>query len=148
MHLDQRGGLGAGERRPCRAVGIELTAVELRVGDRRLGVVADRYLLDFYGAEAASFLHQTGTDRLWVSWWLTSDHVKRTISGDRTGLPGEISIEIPHDINSLQQQDPRTALKWREETRASFTEAMAKGYKVVGFVRENNVGRYLLSCKS
>ncbi len=112
---------------------------------RKLGVVADRYLPDFYGAEAASFLHQTGTDRLWVSWWLTSEHVKKTISGDRIGLAGDISIEIPGDINSLQQQDPRTALKWREETRAAFTEAIGAGYRVVGFTRENEVGRYLLS---
>jgi len=115
---------------------------------RKLGVVADRYLPDFYGAEAASFLHQTGTDRLWVSWWLTSEHVKKTISGDRIGLAGDISIEIPGDINSLQQQDPRTALKWREETRAAFTEAIGAGYRVVGFTRENDVGKYQLSCKS
>jgi len=118
---------------------------------RKLGVVADRYLVDFYGAEAASFLHQTGTDRLWVSWWLTSDHVKRTISGDlapESFAPDDVSIEIPGDINSLQQQEPRTALKWREETRAAFTEAIGAGYKVVGFTRENNIGRYLLSCKS
>jgi predicted GNAT superfamily acetyltransferase len=107
--------------------------------------VADRYLPDFYGAEAASFLHQTGTDRLWVSWWLTSDHVKKTISGDRTGLPGDISIEIPGDINSVPQ---RTALEWREKTRRAFTEAIRAGYKVVGFTRENDVGRYQLSCKS
>ena len=117
----------------------------------KLGVVADRYLRDFYGAEAASFLHQTGTDRLWVSWWLTSDHVKRTINGDlapESFAPDDVSIEIPGDINSLQQQEPRTALKWREETRAAFTEAIGAGYKVVGFTRENNIGRYLLSCKS
>ena len=110
----------------------------------KLGVVSDRYLRDFYGAEAASFLHQTGTDRLWVSWWLTSDHVKRTISGERTGLRGDISIEIPGDINSVPQQ---TALEWREKTRAEFTEAIRAGYKVVGFIRENNIGRYQLSCK-
>ena len=118
---------------------------------QKLGVVADRYLRDFYGAEAASFLHQTGTDRLWVSWWLTSDHVKRTISGDRVPeslAPDDLSIEIPGDINSLQQQNPREALKWREETRQAFTEAIRSGYKVVGFVRENSIGRYLLSCKS
>ena len=117
----------------------------------KLGVVADRYLPDFYGAEAASFLHQTGTDRLWVSWWLTSDHVKRTISGDQAPLgpiEGDISIAIPGDINSLQQQEPRTALKWREETRRQFTEAIRAGYKVVGFTRQNEVGKYRLSCKS
>src|SRR5215211_8212310 len=73
----------------------------------KLGVVADRYLPDFYGAEAASFLHQTGTDRLWVSWWLTSDHVKRTISNGQASQSfghDDVSIEIPGDINSLQQQ--------------------------------------------
>jgi predicted GNAT superfamily acetyltransferase len=107
----------------------------------KLGVVADRYLRDFYGAEAASFLHQTGTDRLWVSWWLTSDHVKRTISGDQVGIEGDLSIAIPRDINSLPQQ---TALKWREETRAAFTDAIERGYKVVGFTREKDIGRYML----
>src|SRR6185295_7857736 len=76
---------------------------------RKLGVVADKYLRDFYGADAASFLHQTGTDRLWVSWWLTSDHVTKTISGDPGPIEGDISIEIPADINSLPQN---TALKW------------------------------------
>lgn len=112
----------------------------------KLGVVSDRYLRDFYGAEASSFLHQTGTDRLWVSWWLDSDHVKKIIGGEQAGLgsiESDISIEVPGDINSLQQQDPRTALKWREETRAAFTEAIGAGYKVVGFVRENQVGKYL-----
>jgi predicted GNAT superfamily acetyltransferase len=108
---------------------------------RKLGVVSDRYLRDFYGAEAASFLHQTGTDRLWVSWWLTSDHVKQTISGDQVWIEGDLSIAIPRDINSLPQQ---TALKWREETRAAFTEAIGKGYKVIGFTRDKDIGRYLL----
>jgi len=82
-----------------------------------------------------------------VSWWLTSDHVKRTISSDQAPESfghDDISIEIPGDINSLQQQDPRTALKWREETRAAFTEAIRKGYKVIGFTREKDMGRYLL----
>lgn len=113
----------------------------------KLGVVADRYLPDFYGAEAASFLHQTGTDRLWVSWWLTSDRVKKTISGDRgpeSFAPDDVSIEIPGDINSLQQQQPREASKWRKETRMAFTEALRAGYKVVSFVREKDRGRYLL----
>ena len=101
----------------------------------KLGVVADRYLPDFYGADAASFLHQTGTDRLWVTWWL---------AGEPTPLvpvESDISIEIPGDINSLPQ---RTAMQWREETRRAFTEAIGAGYKVVGFVREKDVGRYLL----
>jgi len=110
----------------------------------KLGVMADRYLPDFYGAEAASFLHQTGTDRLWVSWWLESERVKKTISGEQASesfADNDVVIEIPGDINSLQQ---RAALKWRQETRSAFTEAISAGYKVVGFVREKDTGRYLL----
>ena len=110
-----------------------------------LGVVADRYLPDFYGDEAASFLHQTGTDRLWVSWLIATERVKRIIDG--TAEPAQvdgISIEIPGDINSLQQQEPNAALRWREETRRAFMEALKAGYVVVGFTREDRVGKYLL----
>ena len=111
----------------------------------KLGVVADRYLPDFYGDEAASFLHQTGTDRLWVSWLIATERVKRIIDG--TAEPAQvdgISIEIPSDINSLQQQEPNAALRWREETRRAFMEALKAGYVVVGFTREDRVGKYLL----
>jgi chorismate synthase len=141
----------------------------------KLGVLSDRYLLNFYGEDAPSFLHRTGTDRLWVSWFLSSELVQRRISGDSEpanlgprvplvqiqaddspsrndlakGLAHEVaSIEIPADINALQQQRPETAVRWREETRWAFTEAIKSGYSVVGFVRETRddkrVGRYLL----
>ena len=130
----------------------------------KLGVVADKYLPDFYGVEASSFLHQTGTDRLWVSWWLSKEPVMQTVS--EHGLPlisvaedssprrNDISecfvrhntaIEIPGNINSLPRQ---TALRWREETRWAFTEAIQAGYVAVGFVRESQNGKYLLSRRS
>ena len=117
----------------------------------KLGVVADRYLPDFYGAEASSFLHQTGTDRLWVSWWLGSERVKKTIGGERAPESfgqDDVSIEIPGDINLLQRQETRTALQWREETRRAFTDVIRGGYKVVGFTREKEIGRYLLRRES
>src|SRR5688572_18923769 len=38
----------------------------------KLGVIADRYLVNYYG-ETSSFLHRAGTDRLWVSWLLDRD---------------------------------------------------------------------------
>jgi predicted GNAT superfamily acetyltransferase len=135
---------------------------------QKLGVVADQYLPDFYGADAASFLHQTGTDRLWVSWLLAREPVMQSVSEHGLSLVSvsdddspqrndlseclahdAASIEIPVDINSLQQQRPQTALRWREETRWAFTEAIHAGYVVVGFVREKRgekpVGKYLLS---
>jgi predicted GNAT superfamily acetyltransferase len=112
----------------------------------KLGVVADRYLPDFYGDDPASFLHQTGTDRLWVSWLVSTERVKRIIDGDAEPayVENAVSIEIPGDINSLQQQQPHSALHWREETRRAFMEALKAGYVVVGFNRENQMGKYLL----
>jgi predicted GNAT superfamily acetyltransferase len=130
----------------------------------KLGVVADRYLPDFYGAEASSFLHQTGTDRLWVSWLLSAEPVMQSVdehglslvsvsddgSPQRNNLSeclayDHTSIEIPGDINSMQQRRPQTASRWREETRWAFTEAIRAGYVAVGFVRESQTGKYLLS---
>jgi predicted GNAT superfamily acetyltransferase len=105
----------------------------------KLGVVADRYLPDFYGDEPASFLHQTGTDRLWVSWFVSEPSSSLVFDSDDS-----ITIEIPGDINSLVQQQPQTAMKWREETRRAFMEAIKADYVVVGFTRENDVGKYLL----
>ena len=105
----------------------------------KLGVVADRYLPDFYGDEPASFLHQTGTDRLWVSWFVSESRSSLVFDSNDS-----ITIEIPGDINSLVQQQPQTARKWREETRHAFMEAIKAGYVVVGFTRENDVGKYLL----
>jgi predicted GNAT superfamily acetyltransferase len=105
----------------------------------KLGVVADRYLPDFYGDEPASFLHQTGTDRLWVSWFVSEPSSPLVFDSNDS-----ITIEIPGDINSLVQQQPQTAKKWREETRRAFMEAIKADYVVVGFTRENDVGKYLL----
>jgi len=45
----------------------------------KLGVVADAYKIDFYGEATSSFLHQIGTDRLWVSWLLDSQRVRERL---------------------------------------------------------------------
>jgi len=105
----------------------------------KLGVIADRYLLDFYGRDAASFLHQTGTDRLWVSWFVSHER-RDPIAGE-----DQVVIEIPSDINALIRHSPETALKWRAETRRAFTDALKAGYIVTSFVRDQNAGKYLLS---
>jgi predicted GNAT superfamily acetyltransferase len=141
----------------------------------KLGVLADRYLPNFYGEDAASFLHQTGTDRLWVSWFVSSERVQRAISGSSEpfnsssalplievdvndsprrndlsqGLAQEHSaIEIPSNIDALEQQNRETARRWREETRWAFTEALKAGYFVESFAREmrdnKRIGKYFL----
>ena len=142
----------------------------------KLGVVADTYHVDFYGADATSFLHRTGTDRLWVTWLLASrrvserieksvsapdfENVKRLVEVEATGAPrcfdlreglsGErVFIEIPADINALERQNCELAIEWREATRQAFTEAIAAGFLVEDFYRQNRgerqCGQYLLS---
>lgn len=113
----------------------------------KLGVIADRYLIDFYGEDAASFLHQTGTDRFWVKWILSSERVSNRLSKTEVSQEepaDKLLIEIPSDINTVQRDSPELAREWRERTRRAFTEALAEGYVVVDFYRRANEGVYIL----
>jgi predicted GNAT superfamily acetyltransferase len=137
----------------------------------RLGAVSGRYLADFYGTDAASFLHRAGTDRLWVTWPLASGWVSERLDGSTSELkfedamplveygeggepvrrdPGQnlsgepAYLEIPADINALVRQSPELAADWREATRAAFTAAFAAGYVAVDFARGSTAGKYLL----
>ncbi len=134
----------------------------------KLGVVSDCYFINFYGEDAASFLHRNGTDRLWVTWRLSSRRVSERIGGinniapeiesvvplvqiekdnsprqnDLTdGLSGEyVLIEIPADINELERQSSELASAWRVATRAAFTKALSSGYLVENFHRRSRGG--------
>src|SRR5258708_7373216 len=130
----------------------------------KLGVVADAYKINFYGEATSSFLHQIGTDRLWVTWLLDSRHVRERLESkkkeslpqlenlqplveagieqapQRNDLPGILEleyllIEIPAHINALQDEKPKLAVAWREATRWAFTKAIAAGYLVEEFNR-------------
>lgn len=128
----------------------------------KLGVISNRYLVDFYGADATSFLHRMGTDRLWVTWLLTSRRVAERLDGTgqaselpqmmplvqvgpdespcrsdlAEGLSGEHAlIEVPAEINTLERQSVELAFAWRRATRWAFSEAIAAGYLVEDFSR-------------
>jgi predicted GNAT superfamily acetyltransferase len=75
----------------------------------KLGVVADRYLPDFYGDTISPL--QSTTDRLWVTWHLR---------------------ERP----AFQPSAERVAVTTREETRRAFERAFATGLIAVGFDRQ------------
>jgi chorismate synthase len=129
----------------------------------KLGVIADRYYVDYYGV-TSSFLHRFGTDRLWVTWLLESERVKARVESQTsphppiTDLPrlvrvGEdlepiagdpidgpqVIIEIPGELKSHHE-------RWREATRHAFTSAIDAGYVVEEFVisDDRKVGRYVL----
>jgi chorismate synthase len=127
----------------------------------KLGVKADRYRINYYG-ETSSFLHSTGTDRLWVTWELKTERVRQRLEHGPTkqeqlafaevptlvrvsenyvpvcmeysGADSSV-IEIPIGIDSLVESDPALARRWRETTRVAFTSAIDAGLVVEDFVR-------------
>ncbi|HJZ78808.1 MAG TPA: GNAT family N-acetyltransferase [Pyrinomonadaceae bacterium] len=136
----------------------------------KLGVIADAYRINFYGEATSSFLHQFGTDRLWVTWKIDSRRVRERVAGKKSapmlelnqtpcllevgadqaprksesnlfvGRP-HLSIAIPADINELQNRQPDLAMSWREVTRWAFTKTMALGYFVEDFYRSASNGQ-------
>ena len=141
----------------------------------KLGVFADTYYPDFYGSNAASFLHRSGTDRLWVTWPLSHRRTEERIEGNSTtndfanlnclvecgkddrpivndidleSGAGSIAIEIPFSINDLQNREPALAVDWRMATREAFVKCLESGFVVEDFVRgstKGSPGRYILS---
>ena len=59
-----------------------------------------------------------------------------------------IAIEIPSDIQFVEQKDPELAREWRMATRWAFTEALKAGFFVAEFCRtirgKQGPGAYLL----
>jgi predicted GNAT superfamily acetyltransferase len=136
----------------------------------KLGVISDQYKINFYGESTSSFLHRTGTDRLWVSWLLDSKRARDRIEGMPKGETVEIDkhtplirvgndglphinninellaqmhavIEIPGSIDTLQRTNPGLAVTWREATRRAFSEALAEGFVVEEFYRPSREGQ-------
>lgn len=127
---------------------------------QKLGVIANRYEVDFYGPSASS-LHQLGTDRLWVNWRLRSQRVNRRVEQTprfsasdfqnaeplvlclKDHSPAKnfldlteielITIQIPADIDMLQNEDMALARHWREVTREAFLEVLQEGFRVEEF---------------
>src|SRR5687768_11536260 len=123
----------------------------------KLGVIADRYLINYYG-DTSSFLHRFGTDRLWVTWLL--DRVRDESHVDLNEIPALIRVnENAEPVVNTDKTDEKQLLieipgeanpeLWRTPTRAAFTGALNSGYIVNGFyVMERNdqkIGAYFLT---
>jgi len=118
-----------------------LQAPNARLNFGKLGVISNSYRPDYYG-ETTSFLHQTGTDRLWVTWELNTERVRTRIAAPReirdstdnqillsvganeepvahniVFSEGPAFIEIPIDINDIIGRDDGLAKRWRLATR-------------------------------
>lgn len=140
----------------------------------KLGVISDRYFVNFYGKDASSFLHRNGTDRLWVTWHLASERVAASPAGmpadvktlvkigDKDvpilndlgdSFPGDhLGIEIPANINAVEAGSSKLASEWRIVTRTAFSEALRKGFFVESFYlsgrTDGRTGTYVLTRKT
>jgi predicted GNAT superfamily acetyltransferase len=147
-----------------------LQSTNAHLNFHKLGVVANKYKVNFYGEQSSSTLHRyIGTDRLWVDWFLNSKRVLDRLAADQDaaldkveqwlqigsdGLPfirpvdlgagSPVAIEIPTNIGFLQERNPESAVAWRSATRAAFVDAFAAGYAVDDFVRNEKQGSYYL----
>ena len=149
-----------------------LQAANAHLNFAKLGVVSERFYVNFYGEHSSSQLHSTGTDRLWVSWPIAGSRVRERIEGRsfdedvsalasalalvHVGSEGEplckefekvrderLVIEIPGQIGKVQEETPALAFEWRRATRRAFTDALGAGYTVEEFYRGERGGRSL-----
>lgn len=118
----------------------------------KLGVIADRYYIDYYGV-TSSFLHRYGTDRLWVTW-LVGNESDRPEPSNLDALPH--LVRVGENLEPIINQDPLSGSQavieipreltehhklWRMATRDAFTRALDQGFIVQGFYN----GKYFLS---
>ncbi len=112
----------------------------------KLGAVVRRYYPNYYGNASTSILHRgLDTDRLFVEWWVRSDHVTRTLGGEqRTDAPVAI-VEVPREIDEVKDRDMAEAQRWQREVRDAFQRHLSAGLYCAGFLpgRDGSNSRYL-----
>lgn len=135
------------------------------------GVRAAEYVQDMYGDTDSPLHSGIGTDRFIVAWPVADDEVTQRLAethaaGANTTLLqapilnagnhapdanqriGDcVRVEVPADINTMQESDRDQAIAWRHSTRAAFRRALDAGLSVRGFVIDDcaHRGYYLLA---
>jgi chorismate synthase len=146
-----------------------LVARNAHLNFNRLGVQVTEYVIDMYGRNTDSALHRgLGTDRFIVAWETATPETPERPAGtgtgtvlnasDGDGVPAmprlftgspdaSLRVEIPLEIDKVQQASLALAGRWRATTRAALTWGLARGYRVAGFYRDAGAqrGYYILS---
>jgi predicted GNAT superfamily acetyltransferase len=146
-----------------------------RLNIHLLGARPDRYLVHYYGTLDSTTNAGLPTDRLHLTWELSSPEVQRRLEGPLSSpeedlrrvhasqallvtdlgdsglrIPkevreppeakegsGTLHLEIPFDLDSIRQHEPRALLEWRQATREAFRAAGDLGWRVEDFVVVN-----------
>jgi predicted GNAT superfamily acetyltransferase len=131
----------------------------------KLGASAREYLPDFYGAMDDGVNTGDTTDRLYISWELTSPAAIAAARGHvsdvdpratgaavlldrvddepvaRPAAGATLLVAMPTDIEALRARDLGAGLRWRRAVREALGSAFTKGYAVRDVTRD---GYYVL----
>lgn len=161
VELSYRGGLGYALKVLQAVVALDagfsemrwtvdpLRAANARLNFERLGAYANDYIENLYGEDFATGLYGgMPSDRLVITWPLTSERVRRRLLGGyqplahdaleripdyRAGQDSPARLAIPSDIDALLAHDPDDARDWRYRVRAALTAAFGDGLAITGF---------------
>jgi predicted GNAT superfamily acetyltransferase len=110
----------------------------------KLGAVARRYLVDFYGVSSSRLQAGLPTDRLVAEWWLDSPRVTAILDGRAKDAKAVESvserIEVPGEIYEWKNSDEarERARAVQLENRGKFLDAFSRGLAVTGYIRDSN----------
>jgi predicted GNAT superfamily acetyltransferase len=130
----------------------------------KLGAEAVEYVADFYGPMGDGLNSGDESDRLLMMWPVDVDagpphpvarpdpgpplgcDVVLSVGSDDTPRRSDsraelIACQVPSDIVSLREQDPRAALRWRHALRDVIVDAIRRDYRIEAFTRS---GHYVL----
>jgi predicted GNAT superfamily acetyltransferase len=152
------------ENIPCVAWAFDpLQAGNARFNLDKLGAVAIHYHENMYGPRSDALNRNTPTDRLIAIWETEPAPTPRRTFAENdatriiyvsqdpdghlipagTSLPtpaAPLLLEIPDDINRLRRERPALAERWGKVIRKAFQEAFGRGYRAVGFLRDEASG--------
>lgn len=112
----------------------------------KLGGLVRTYLPNYYGNTSTSALHRgLDTDRLFVEWWVKSEAVERSLSGEVRNDQPVAFVEVPRDVDKIKQSNLAEAREWQLKIRAEFQELLSRGLYCAGFIpgKDGAHSRYL-----
>jgi predicted GNAT superfamily acetyltransferase len=116
----------------------------------RLGAIARRYAVDFYGPSSSPLQAGLPTDRLYAEWWLRSPRVVAALAGKGVEtVPETVAarVAVPHQI-AAWKRDPASAAEaaaLQQTVRCALQAGFARGLTALAFERDGEGnGAYVL----
>ena len=132
---------------------------------RKLGAIARRYYVNYYGPLKDSINLSSESDRVLAEWYIDSRRVVKRLErlerlsaealwrrGARTVLyasrgetPGEVYLDadepiilvsVPDDISYLRRKAPQVANMWLSRTRDVYQRYLGRGYVLVDYAED------------